>query len=558
MSVGKTEHRLGPFVLEQKIGAGAMGVVYRARYEATGQQVALKLLPAALADNQRQVARFERELEILKRLQHPHIVRCYGGGKLADQWFYAMELIPGGSLAALLARRGRLMWEQAIEFGLEICAALEHLHCHGIIHRDLKPSNLLLAKGGTLKLSDFGLARDIEATGLTAPGKTVGTFAYMAPEQITGQPISHKTDLYALGCVLFEMLTGRPPFVGETPAQIFYQHLEARPRRVATLALDCPVWLDALVAGLLEKDPQRRPMDALAVTQALREVEHNVSAEVSTVQHSLDGQPSAIAVSQDTIEARKLLAPKKRKRAKKTPIYERTWVLMSGLALLAAVVTWTFWPKSEQKLFARAETLMASSEPADWQTAREKYLEPLQRRFPDGQYAEQVQQYIDKIEMQETEAKFRVSRKLGRDPKSEAERLYAAALRFEQFGDRVTALERYRGMVNILGDRAEDRPWLNLARRQIAQIEAAGGDKDDRIQIVTAALDRADKAYEEGRTLDARETWNGIVTLYISNREMEPLVARAQTRLAGRNQPDPARAGPEPSGEPPNPDSGTP
>src|SRR4029077_12897654 len=210
------ERVLGPFKLGPKLGGGGMGVVYRATYTKTGQVVALKLLNAEMSTKPRLVARFERELTILKKLKHPNIVPCYGGGKIGEQQFLAMELVEGGSLAGLLKKRSKLPWEEVISFGLQICSALEHAHEHGIIHRDLKPPNLLLTKEGKIKLADFGIARDNDATALTAAGRTVGTFAYMAPEQIRGEPeVTFKADLYALGCVLYELLTGAPPFAGE-------------------------------------------------------------------------------------------------------------------------------------------------------------------------------------------------------------------------------------------------------------------------------------------------------------------------------------------------------
>src|SRR4029077_4995551 len=257
------ERQLGPFLVGEKLGVGGMGVVYRATYTKTGQVVALKLLSVELSGKPRLGARFERELAILKRLKHPNIVPCFGGGKFGEQHFLAMELIEGGTLATELKKRNKLSWGEVIPLGLPICSALEHAHEHGIIHRDLKPSNLLRTKDGKLKLADFGIARDTDATALTAAGKTVGTFAYMAPEQIRGNPpVTAQTDLYALGCVMYELLTGAPPFAAETAGELLYLHIEKKPVRVSTFALDCPVWLDTLLQQLLEKEPEKRPRDA--------------------------------------------------------------------------------------------------------------------------------------------------------------------------------------------------------------------------------------------------------------------------------------------------------
>jgi serine/threonine-protein kinase len=522
-------------VLEKRIGAGAMGVVYLARHTQSGQPVAVKILPLSDFDNERVIARFERELKILAQLKHPNIVRCYGGGRAGSQRFIAMELVTGGTLSNVIHRRSRLNWEQTIDYGLQICSALDHAHSHGIIHRDLKPSNLLLTEDDKIKLSDFGLARDMDASALTATGRTMGTYAYMAPEQIRGSPpISHKTDLYALGCVFFEMLTGKRPFESETPAEVLFQHMSGTPARVATLALDCPIWLDSLIDQLLQKDPAHRPFDAIAVAQALTEVRDRATQHASTLQQAVAGQPSTIMLTQNAMEARKVLGTKKRKRKNTMAFYQRAWFLVVCLSVVLGLVAWILWPRSEAKLFELAQPLMATSDPFEWQTARQKYLDPYQRRFPNGAHAEQVQEWIDWIEMDSTEKRFRTNINRGRDPSSEAERLYRQAWRYEEFGDRITAMEKYESMVVLLSDKPDARPYMNLARRQIAAIEQSGVDKNERVEIVNGALEKADRYYEEGNTIEARKTWNSIVSLYASNRELEPQVERAQARLAGK------------------------
>jgi serine/threonine-protein kinase len=283
-----------PFELEEQIGSGAMGVVYRARFVKNDRRVALKLLPKEVAANATLAARFQREMEILKDLRHPHIVHCFGGTCEGDQWFYAMELIDGGSLSGLLIDQGKLPWRKVIEFGLQICAALEYAHTRGIIHRDLKPGNLLLTKAGKIKLADFGLALVAAETRLTSAGKTMGSLHYMAPEQIQGKPpMSNRTDLYALGCVLFELLTGRTPFVGEVMGEILQQHLRQVPPKVSSFALDCPVALEALVAELLQKDPERRPANAESIIARLREIDEDLTVRAPRFNRNLPVQSSS-------------------------------------------------------------------------------------------------------------------------------------------------------------------------------------------------------------------------------------------------------------------------
>jgi eukaryotic-like serine/threonine-protein kinase len=267
-----------PFELEEQLGSGAMGQVYRARFVKNDRRVALKLLPKEIAANPTLVARFQREMEVLKDLRHANIVHCFGGVCEGEQQFYAMELVDGGTVASLLAEQGRLTWHQTIEIGLQVCAALACAHDKGVIHRDLKPANLLLTKSGKVKLGDFGLAMVASEVKLTAAGKTMGTLHYMAPEQIHGKTkLSHKTDLYALGCVLFELLTGRPPFVGENMAEILQQHLRQPPPPVSALAPGCPEPLVQLVGELLSKDPDRRPESAQKIARRLSEIGESIT-----------------------------------------------------------------------------------------------------------------------------------------------------------------------------------------------------------------------------------------------------------------------------------------
>ena len=533
------ERQLGPFLLGQKLGVGGMGVVYRATYTKTGQVVALKLLSKELSGKPRLVARFERELAILKKLKHPNIVPCFGGGKLGDQHFLAMELVEGGTLAAELKKRNKLSWEEVIPIGLQICSALEHAHEHGIIHRDLKPSNLLLTKDGKLKLADFGIARDNDATALTAAGKTVGTFAYMAPEQIRGDPpVTAKTDLYALGCVMYELLTGAPPFTAETAGELLYQHIEKKPVRVSTFALDCPVWLDTLLQQLLEKEPEKRPRDASAVSRALTEIEVKVAEQASVLTHAASGLPTNLNVTADGTQVRNLLKGKKKKKRDTSPIYERTWFLSTCLALLLGFMTWGFWPMNEDQLLKKATALMNSTDPLDWEVARKDYLSKLQTKFPNGTSAPLAQEYIDKIEMHDAEEKLKYKTRWGREPSTEGERLYAQARQYELFGDRVTALEKYESMIQVLGDGLAARSYVNLAKRQKAQIESAGDGKLDRLKIVAEAMQNAEKLYREGKVVEANQIWKSILTLYGDNRELRPQVRTARARLADKEDPD--------------------
>ncbi|MFN0198951.1 MAG: serine/threonine protein kinase, partial [Planctomycetaceae bacterium] len=266
------QHWIWPFELLEQIGKGGMGEVYKARYVKNDKLFAVKLVSLDV-DNPTTLARFEREMEILKNLKHPNIVRCFGGQCDNKQRFYAMELVEGGTLRRLLKSKGPLRWEKAIDYAVQICAGLGHAHDQGIVHRDVKPGNFLIGENDQLKLADFGLATLATADKLTSEGRTQGTFQYMAPEQIRGKPAPvPQTDLYAVGCVLFEMLTGRVPFEGKTPAECLHMHLKNAPPHVSEFVPGCPAELDKLIQDLLSKEIDKRPSEAGVVIRRLREI----------------------------------------------------------------------------------------------------------------------------------------------------------------------------------------------------------------------------------------------------------------------------------------------
>jgi serine/threonine protein kinase len=254
---------LDDYVLGERLGAGTVGTIFLAKKKQTGDTFAVKLLSPAVSSDKLVVSRFAREMLILEKLSHPNILAYHGGGKHDHQLFYVMEFIRGGTLKDMMSSGGPLTWREAAEAARQIAAALQHAHNHGIIHRDLKPGNVFVTESGELKLGDFGIARDTHEQDITDAKQTVGTYRYMAPELVRGErAITGQVDLYALGCVLFEMLAGVPPFDGDNFAQIFDQHLKAEPPSVVDRGVDCPQPLDDLIRQLLSKNPEDRPFNA--------------------------------------------------------------------------------------------------------------------------------------------------------------------------------------------------------------------------------------------------------------------------------------------------------
>ncbi len=534
MSSEGEKRQIGPFQLEKKLGVGGMGIVYLGTYLKNGAKVAVKVLAPDLSGDPQVAARFDREMEILKKLKDPNIVRYYGGSATRTQRYYAMELVTGGSLDRILRKVGKLPWETVVEYGIQTAKALEHAHREGVIHRDLKPGNLLLTDKGVLKLSDFGIARDTQATALTAAGKTVGTMAYMAPEQITGRkPVTARTDLYALGCVLFELLTGRTPFASETQPEMLFKHIDEMPPKVREFNPDCPVWLEELIDHLLQKEPEDRPFDALDVQVKLEKVKQKVT-EAEQKRFTQEGQ-SALTAKDNTVA--KLIAKEQAKKKKKkqqrqqVPIWERTWFLGGILALIIGACVWAFWPASEQSLYETVRPLMASDDSSDWYDA-ETDLKLMLARFPNGEHADEAEQWLAQVEMDRAERRADNNAEWDFEPDSEAERLYVEAREYERYGDRMLAREKYLAMQRLLADDEESRPYLNLARRQVQRIDDSLGSDTDRFAFIRAKLDEADQLYRDGNSRGANHHWEDIIKLYGELNEFELLVAQARTRLA--------------------------
>lgn len=317
---------LGTFLLEEQVGRGGMGVVYRARCLKDGRVVAVKLLPNDIEPNYRK--RFEREMEVLRSLRHPHIVQYYGGQCDNKQCYYAMEFVEHGTLADLLLRRGQLNWDEAVDYALQVCSALEYMHERGIVHRDLKPGNLLIGSDGQLKLSDFGVAWIIDAQHLTREGRTVGSFAYMSPEQISGsEKLTASSDLYALGCLLFEMIAGQRVFGAKIGPPVLLDHLRVKPPNVRQFAMNCPIQLANLIAQLLEKTPASRPKDAGAVMQVLDETRTAPEFLHLPATEEVSTPPVQPTVNELAVEFWHEL-----------PVVWRKWIAIAGLIVLGVTI----------------------------------------------------------------------------------------------------------------------------------------------------------------------------------------------------------------------------
>lgn len=260
----------GRYRLQQRLAAGGMGAVYVGMDERLGRRVAVKLLDEKLAVEADFVERFRREARAAASLNHPNIAQVYDHGRDGVQHYIAMELVQGTDLARLLRDRGRLSAAEAVDIGAQVCAALAAAHTGGIVHRDIKPGNIIVGLDGQVKVTDFGIARAMGQTSLTHTGSVLGTAQYLPPEQARGEPAGPTSDLYSLGVVLYQMLTGSVPFTGDSAVAVALRHLHDSVPRPSDSTPQVPAALDQVVLRATAKEPTERFVDATEMAAALQ------------------------------------------------------------------------------------------------------------------------------------------------------------------------------------------------------------------------------------------------------------------------------------------------
>ena len=562
--------KLGSFRIEAKIGSGAMGAVYKAVQEPKNRPAAIKVITGEQSAKSKATERFKRESDILQQFRHPNIVRFLAVGRSQGTLYFAMEYVAGGTLEDLLEKRGALPWQEAVDLGIQLCDALHYAHEHGVVHRDLKPSNLMITEQGQLKLTDFGIAKDLDATALTATGRTLGTAAYMAPEQIRGAPeVSHKTDLYALGCVLYQMLTGEPPFVGKSAMVLMHNHLTAAAPRPSAKSPQVPRALDDLVVHLMAKEPPQRPWDAAAVRQVLVELRDKARAGKpilmvfdTPARPARPGAPATAPTAapppSDTIGTRKSTRIGKAPRGgtgRGTAWlrFEGPWIetalLVAALVALLGFAAYMLWPPGAPYIYAKAKALMASDKLSDWTEAEREYVSELERRFPKHPYQAEVRSWRDRIALEQARRRGVTLETSAvpafREPKTEAEALYVktadAARAYLKDGYDAEAEALWRGMAEALREQPENRGWLLLAQRR--GDEVAKG-MSARRKLAADLLDQADTAEKQGRTEVAVRIRRGVLERYGKFPHLKDLLDRAALGVpreapAGEEKPEP-------------------
>jgi hypothetical protein len=492
--------------------------VYKARgFDDPDRTAAVKVLTTSAARDPAFLQRFTAEMLTLQRLDHPNIVRYYDSGVHGGMAYYAAELVEGTDAAKLLDA-GRRPWPEVLSLAVQAARALKHGHNRNVLHRDLKPAHVLVAPDGTVKLAGFGLAKVVPAPPASAT-PAIGSAAYLPPETASGKPPTRRSDFYALGGVLYTLLTGRPPFAAPSIVELVHKQCYALPERPALLVRNLPPELDEFVCTLLDKNPARRPATAAALLEELERLRGKLerkgeaidwpaklvpdTAEMAPLPPALAGPEGKAAVGDESgTDSRPLL---------KRPLV----VVPLFLLAVAGLVAGFAWPrKSADDLWNAAAPLLASDDPADWERAWDEYLEPLARKHPD-RYADEVAAAKEKIG-DRRELRRAVAAGAKADPRTDAERFYLRGLRLVQGGDAEGARRTWQELLTAFGPVESERRWVELARAGLATLEHPGSrprTPPDRSPF-EAAVAHARALAAAGKTDEAEAAFRALEELF--------------------------------------------
>jgi serine/threonine-protein kinase len=349
----------GRYRIQRKLGAGGMADVYLAEDQELGRRVAIKILNSRHGNDDQFIERFRREAKNAAALNHPNIVSIYDRGEAEDTYYIAMEFLDGRTLKELIVSRGAAPVNVAIEYARQILSALRFAHRHGIVHRDIKPHNVLVDSEGRVKVTDFGIAR-AGTSQMTETGSIVGTAQYLSPEQARGGEVDPRSDLYSLGVVLYELLTGKTPFEGETPVEIAMKHLSTTPKPPSKLRPDVPPELDMVVLRALAKNPDDRYQSADEMEADLERVARGARVSAATVDTATQVLRRPAPAAAEAATAATMIAPPASaatRVARPAPVVEEEeyqerggperpiwpWLVAAAFVIAAAVAGFFVW-----------------------------------------------------------------------------------------------------------------------------------------------------------------------------------------------------------------------
>ncbi|MCA9035660.1 MAG: serine/threonine protein kinase [Planctomycetaceae bacterium] len=543
---------VGPYQIHRKIGAGGMGNVYFGVHKDTGQEAAIKVLPPSMAREDGFVQRFNREIAALKQLSNPHIVRLFENGTSDDTFYYAMEYVDGVTLTSEITDRKRIPWREVIDLSLQIATALKAAHDAGIVHRDLKPSNLMLTKDRQVKLTDFGVAHVFATTRLTRTGGVVGTAEYMSPEQAAGKRATKRSDLYSLGVVMYAMLTGRPPFTGQTANDILQKHQFGQFDKPTRYVAEIPRLLEDFVCQLLEKDPARRMPDALVLIKKLEQIRSRIEfaeqqSETATMERPVPGAtvraPNSVDEQDRTLPQgpgpatliRDLLREEATESLRKSPVakfFDNIFVLLTMLGLIIAGGFY-FSGKNRanpEEALRRAQAVLEAPAGTAWIRARDELLQPL---LDDDRMEEErdlILEMIGRVDQYEFCRSLNVTSSTNGTAQSEIQRVIRRAFEMRALGDTDGAEKQIRAVMGVI--KSDDRNiFLRQFLSESLQKWRSAEDIAGRQSLIEECLARAEDARNHLEIDLARSILQSVIELYGNDPSVFDIVSQCRSLL---------------------------
>ncbi len=431
------------YEIQEEIGRGGMATVYRAVQKNLNRQVALKVIHQNLVHDSEFVARFHREAQVCASMQHPNIVTVYDEGEMGGVHFMAMELLDGRDLHHIIRQQGKLSVEQTLAWLKPIIQALQYAHSRGIIHRDIKSSNILVSNNGRPVLMDFGIAHAASGTRLTQTGLVIGTPEYMSPEQAEGRQLDHRTDIYSLGIVLYECLTGNVPFKGDSPLSIIMKVVNEAPEPPIRLNSGVTQWLNDLILRCIAKHPDQRFSDAAALHESLTQTQLVSVPVKETVESPPSQQETVLNKGLDKLN-KTVYAPTPVKKKSGSGLKVFAWVLF--VVLLVTGGLWAHQFHEEQEAIKREESMYRTAQNRNTIEAYDQYL----RTYPRGRYSAEARNNKNKLE-QDAEKQRRLAEQREREREKEE-----AARRADPFHDQMVFVRGGTFTMGCTGEQGSD------------------------------------------------------------------------------------------------------
>lgn len=552
-----------------------MGTVFRATDENSNEEVAIKVLSAAYADDDHFRSRFESEINTLLKLDHPNIVRLLGHGEEDGNLFFTMELVKGQSLHALQRKGHRFSWQDVIGIAMDVCSGLQHAHYRGILHRDIKPANLLKTENGTTKITDFGIAILFGEKRHTAHGGAIGTADYMSPEQAQGKAITERSDLFSLGCVMYALLSGRPPFAEKNVQSTIHSLTTRDATPLRQFSPETPPELEQLILKLLRKDPKdrigtaqalnRRLVDLLELIKAEAEAQTAVAVEldddsdeyllspqdktlseveitqkfgVDTFAEPVDDEV-VLGADQTVIEDQKEDFYRVVKREKKSAAdeYESqtngpVWPYIVAMLVVLGLMTWGI----VATVMAQPDADELFEQITSHEFPRKSECQEFLDRFPDDPRVSQINSMLTEIESRRLEKQLTMKKRLqGIKSLNPIEILLLDAVESRK-NNPVLALNKLDALIRIYdGDEdltSEESEALSTAffHRKRIRYEADAYIEKNTADI-NRAMTRAASLAKQGDPAAARTIYSGIIDSYQHQKWARDLVESARKRM---------------------------